>query len=148
MEAALIGLVGVLIGQLLTTHFRDDDARKGEIGNLCDFLRGIAADLRGMEAELRIGQVPTTAGNDLKTRLNRYRELLEKAPLDDASRQRLLAARDQISQCLTAGVAEDDYLRGKILSRPQAAKEELLATLLRVAAWLEAEASMLPSLVQ
>lgn len=140
MEAALIALVGVLLGHLLTAHFRAKEQKAAQLNALASFLDSIASCLEEMQKELASHRVPTAAGNRLKVQIREYEQILDESGIDERSRGALAVVLMEISRCLVQGQAEDNILRGHILRRNDKDRTDLLADLLRTGAKLRGEA--------
>ncbi|TLP71325.1 hypothetical protein FEA48_21105 [Pseudomonas nitroreducens] len=143
MDPVLGGLLCALIGAYLTAHYKSVEHKRIEVAKLTKFLRDTASALADMREMLRNGKVPTSAGNRLKTTISGFHDVLQSAPLSSNERARLIGLLFDIEQCLVAGQAEDDYLEGKILHRPESDLADALREMDRVSARIEGMAIVL-----
>lgn len=91
--------------------------------------------LEEMYASLKLGVVPTTAGNRLETAMTAFDARAEEAPLSDSERAQITGAWGRLEHGVAGGRAEDDILRGTILasSVSQEERDKALLDLMRTA---------------
>jgi hypothetical protein len=140
MEAALITLVGALVGHLVTVHFKTKERRAAQLKALAGFLDSIAECLEEMQKDLSSYIVPTAAGNRVKTLIREYEQVIDGSGINERTRAALGGVLLNVRRCLVEGKAEDDILRGYVLRSGEKERADLLAELLRTAANLRGEA--------
>jgi hypothetical protein len=137
MEAALIALIGTLVGALVTAGFGDKEQRRKEILALASFIETVSELLSGMHQKLSKGEIPTTEGNRLQQVLRDYANVIDKSRIDKKHRDELKKLLPQLKSLLTTAEFEDEIIRGVVLTYEPDSRTKLLHELQKTAARLK-----------
>jgi hypothetical protein len=140
---ALIGLVGALVGVLVTARFKDKDQRRKEALALAAFIDSISELLLGMHKKLSIGEIPTTEGNRLSQVLKSYADVVAKSRISKKRRKELEEVLPQLETLLMTAEFEDEIIRGVVLTYDPMSREKLLHELNRTASRLKGMSDVL-----
>ena len=129
----LIGLVGTLVGVLVTARFTNKDQRRKEALALAAFFDSISDLLLGMHKKLSNGEVPTTEGNRLSQVLKGYTDVIAKSRIPKKRRKELEGVLPKLETLLMTAEFEDEIIRGVVLTYDPTSREKLLHELTRTA---------------
>src|ERR1039457_3921284 len=111
MEAALIGLIGALVGHLLTARYAGKEQRRKEVLALAAFIDSVSELLLGMHKKLSNNEVPTIEGNRLGQVLKGYADVVAKSSIDERRRKELEGVLPQLETLLMTAEFEDEIIR-------------------------------------